>query len=131
MWLIDKVAEQRIAEAVKRGDFDDLPGQGKPIVLPDESHVPESLRVGYRMLKNAGFIPVEMQVRKELASLQHLLSTLDAHNQAYRSKVIKRINYLLVKVGLNSTDSCSATTQSAYFEKLIARVASKDQLDRD
>ena len=39
--------------------------------------VPEHLRMGYKILKNAGVLPEEMQLKKEMVSLKTLL---DASN---------------------------------------------------
>jgi hypothetical protein len=50
----DLLAERRIREAQARGEFDDPPGSGRPFALEDDPLVPEELRVGYRILKNAG-----------------------------------------------------------------------------
>ena len=49
------LAERRIEEAIERGEFDDLPGAGKPLDLDDlDPLLPEELRMAYRILKNAG-----------------------------------------------------------------------------
>ncbi|WP_172200174.1 DnaJ family domain-containing protein [Saccharibacillus qingshengii] len=72
-WL-SWLAEQKIEEAVRRGEFDDLPGSGRPIVPEDLSGVPEELRVPYRILKNAGMLPEELQLRKECLELEDLLA---------------------------------------------------------
>src|SRR5688572_32819466 len=53
--MLDFIAEQRIAEAIANGDFDDLPGSGKPLELDDDALIPEELRLAYRILKNAGY----------------------------------------------------------------------------
>ncbi|MFD0674448.1 DUF1992 domain-containing protein [Cohnella sp. GCM10027633] len=68
------LADERIREAQRRGDFDRLPGAGKP--LPEENElagVPEELRIGFKMLKNAGVLPEEMQLRKDMLTLHDLL----------------------------------------------------------
>lgn len=54
MWLLDQWAERHITEAQSKGEFDNLPGSGEPLILDDDSHVPPELRAGYRLLKNAG-----------------------------------------------------------------------------
>lgn len=83
MDLLQKIAEQRIREAIERGEFDDLAHQGKPVTLEDLSGLPETLRMGYSILKNAGVLPEEMQLRKEMTSLQKLLdSCADQNEQA-------------------------------------------------
>ncbi len=56
MRYIDKLAEPRMQEAVGRGEFDNLPGTGKPLALDDDTFVPPELRVAYRVLQNAGYL---------------------------------------------------------------------------
>jgi hypothetical protein len=73
MLLLDLLAEQRIEEAMRDGAFDDLPGRGKPLDLEDDRLVPEESRVAYRILKNAGFVPPEVERRKEIANLHRLI----------------------------------------------------------
>lgn len=73
MLLIDALAERHIAASRDRGELDNLPGAGKPLVLDDDSHVHESLRAGYRLLKNAGFVPPEVLVRREIHDVQQLV----------------------------------------------------------
>lgn len=53
------LAERKIREAMAEGQFDDLPGQGRPQVLEDLSHLPEHLRLAYRILKNSGYLEEE------------------------------------------------------------------------
>ncbi|MBV8032634.1 MAG: DUF1992 domain-containing protein [Betaproteobacteria bacterium] len=57
---LDFLAERKIAEAVSSGEFDDLPGRGKPLELDDDPLVPEDLRMAYRILRNAGYVPQEV-----------------------------------------------------------------------
>ena len=121
MWLIDKVAEQRISEANQKGEFDNLPGSGKPVKLDDDSHVPESLRAGYRILKNAGYLPPELQARKEISSLHQLLGSVDAEDSETKKHLTKRLNYLAMKV--NISHAGSAAFESDYYRKLRHRMA--------
>lgn len=73
MFLLNKLAEEKIKESIARGDFDNLAGAGKPLVLEDESYIPQELRAGYRLLKNAGYLPAELQLRKDIANVEELL----------------------------------------------------------
>jgi len=70
----ESLIEQRIREAEAAGQFRNLPGAGKPLRLDDDDHVPEELRVGHRLLKNAGYAPpwIELQqrIRAEQAELE-------------------------------------------------------------
>ena len=87
MWLIDAIAEQKIQAAIERGELDNLPGAGKPVPDDDLSMVPEHLRAGYRLLKNAGFLPPELAGAARLKQAEALLRRIEdpvAHGRAQR-----------------------------------------------
>ncbi len=77
MSLLDRLAEAHIEAAVERGVFDNLPGAGKPLLLDDDAHVPPSLRAGYRLLKNAGFVPPEVERAREIREVRDLLAVAE------------------------------------------------------
>ena len=67
----EKIAEERIREAMERGEFDNLEGIGKPLRQLDAYFAtPENVRLGYSILKNAGFLPEEMALLKEINRLK-------------------------------------------------------------
>ncbi|MDF7661399.1 DUF1992 domain-containing protein [Erwiniaceae bacterium L1_54_6] len=97
MWLIDQLAEQHILAAQEKGELSNLPGEGAPLQLDDESGVPEELRTGYRLLKNAGFLPPELEMRREAMQVQDLLRELDPDDhQAH--ELSKRLSLLELKL---------------------------------
>ncbi|HKI52176.1 MAG TPA: DnaJ family domain-containing protein [Geothermobacteraceae bacterium] len=67
------IAEHRIREAMERGEFDNLSLKGQPIRSEDFSAVPAELRMGYKILKNAGCLPRELELRREMLTLRDLL----------------------------------------------------------
>jgi len=73
MLALDFLAERRIAEAIAHGAFADLPGQGQPLDLDDDAMIPEALRMVYRILKNAGYVPPELESLRELRELERLV----------------------------------------------------------
>ncbi len=77
MWLIDELVEQHIREAQERGELSNLPGEGAPLVLEDNSNVPPELRTAFHLLKNAGYLPPELEARQQALALHDLLQTLD------------------------------------------------------
>lgn len=81
MELIDQWAERYIIDAQQKGELDNLPGSGKPLELDDDSLVPPELRAGYRLLRNAGYLPVELQDRQEALTIVELLSQLEVEAQ--------------------------------------------------
>ena len=116
MWLIDQLVEARLSDAQARGEFDNLPGAGKPLELEDDALVPEELRSGYRLLKNAGYLPPAVQTRHEIAEVEQLLQL--AEDTTERQSLNKRLRYLLLKLGESMKDS-SVMRESYYRDKLI------------
>jgi len=60
-----KNVDEKIREAIARGEFDHLPGKGKPLNLEAYFATPEHLRMGYSILKNADIIPEEMELLRQ------------------------------------------------------------------
>ncbi|HEY3987451.1 DUF1992 domain-containing protein [Cedecea sp.] len=119
MWLLDQWAERHIVDAQRNGDFDSLPGSGEPILLDDDSHVPPELRAGYRLLKNAGCLPLKMQQRKDALALVDLLKTVHAQSGDYQviSKKLALLELKLRQAGVN-TDFL----RGEYAEKLMQQI---------
>ncbi len=98
MDLFQRIAERKILEAIERGEFDNLKNKGKPLDLDDDKLVPEDLRMAYRILKNNGFLPPEMEVKKEILSLKELIETIDDDKE--RIKKIRELNFKLMKLSI-------------------------------
>lgn len=77
---LEELVERRIEEARRQGAFDDLPGSGRPLELDDDRLVPEELRMAYRILKNAGLAPPEVEALRGIDVL--LGAALDAADGA-------------------------------------------------
>jgi hypothetical protein len=73
-----RVAEERIREAIARGEFDNLPGAGRPLDLEDYFKTPEGLRAAFSVLKNAHCAPAEVELLKEVARLQSAVAEAEA-----------------------------------------------------
>lgn len=77
------LVERKLDDAERAGAFRGLPGAGKPLVLEDLDGVPPELRAGYLLLKANGFVPPELEARKEWLRLQDLLAAcLDPDRRA-------------------------------------------------
>lgn len=121
MWLIDQLAEQHIREAQQKGELEGLAGEGEPLVLDDDSQVPAELRAGYRLLKNAGYLPPELEIRREALELNDLLKSLDPLDIAH-SDTLKRLRLLEIKLrqaGMN-TDFLSGQYRDAIAQRFTA-----------
>lgn len=104
MFLIDQWVEKHIKNASENGEFDNLAGRGKPLVLDDDSAVPEELRTAYRILKNAGYLPPELQDRKEAIELNDMLKSLMSDNPEFViiDKRLKVLKLRLQQAGMNT-----------------------------
>ena|SRR5215831_2269603 len=69
-----RVAETRIREAVAQGDFENLPGAGKPLNLEEYFSTPEDLRLAFSILKNANCAPAEVELMKEVSRLEQAIA---------------------------------------------------------
>lgn len=73
MELIANTIEERIQAAIKKGEFKNLPGEGKPLILDDNIFTPPEHRMAHRVLKNSGFVPPEVEMQNEVAGLRERL----------------------------------------------------------
>jgi len=121
MRSFESIVEARIRDAIARGDFDDLAGKGRPLVLEDLSAVPEDLRAGYLLLKNAGVLPEEMQLRKEMATLESLLDACADPQEQARLRRDLRWKTIRFRMLMERRRPCARAQQ--YRAKLIARIA--------
>ena len=115
-----RIVEQRIKEAQEKGEFDNLPGHGKPLKLEDDSHVPEDLRIAYKILKNADCLPPELQEKKEIRQMEDLLASLPDEKERY--KLIKKINFRIMKLNMVGKKSPLLEEKQLYYRKVIDKL---------
>jgi hypothetical protein len=100
--MFDLIAEEKIAEAIARGEFDNLAGAGRPLNLDDDALIPEELRLAYRILKNAGYVPPELETLNEIAQLERIAMG--------NATAVKKLALLKAKI------------ESRYYGKALARL---------
>jgi hypothetical protein len=85
--------DEKIKEAIARGEFDNLPGKGKPLDLDAYFATPEHLRIGYSIVKSADIIPEEVELLKQIASLRKSLqsSTTQVEKKALRQQLSEKL----------------------------------------
>ncbi|TMH21980.1 MAG: DUF1992 domain-containing protein [Betaproteobacteria bacterium] len=103
------LAERRIEEAIARGELDDLPGAGRPLELDDDRLVPEELRVAYRILKNAGYVPPEVDELREIGQLERLVRQ-GAADALAQTRAVRKLALLKTKI------------EAAYYARAVARL---------
>jgi hypothetical protein len=116
---LDAVAEERIQEAIRRGEFDALPGAGKPLVLEEDPLVPAELRIANRVLSNAGLVPVEVLERREIADLESSLASL--RDDRARSRVIARL--ALLRLRLDPRRMVCLSRNALYERRIMEKLA--------
>jgi hypothetical protein len=115
------IAERRIREAMERGEFDDLPGKGKPLALGDEDPmVPEELRMAYRLLRNAGMLPPELELRKELLRLSDLLSAVTDEGERRRRR--RELDYKLMQFNLMRRKPVFLEGMPSFRDRALAKL---------
>ena len=113
----EKIVEERILTAQKKGDFENLDGSGKPLKLTDDYHVPEELRLAFKILKNADCLPPEIEVQKEIRQTEDLLAGMQDTSEKYR--LLKKINFLIMKLNTIRGSSVMFEMPQHYMEKLV------------
>ena len=117
------IAERKIREAMERGEFDHLPGRGKPLVVEDLSAVPEELRMAYKIMKNAGCVPPEVELTNEVASLRRLVLEMEEGEE--RMKKVRELNFKLMKLEMTRKRPLSLELLPEYQEKLLDRLGGR------
>ena len=114
------LVEQRIRTAMVDGVFDDLPGKGRPLVLDDNSLVPEDMRLARRVLKNAGYLPEQLQLRSEIAAIHGtLVQALDGEGRRLADKRLALLRTRLAACG----GERPAHLEKAYLDRIRRRLA--------
>lgn len=119
MWLLDQWAERHILDAQSKGEFDNLPGNGQPLVLDDDSFVPAELRSGYRLLKNAGCLPSELEHRKDALALNELLKSIE-HDDPNADEIHRRL--ILIELKLQQAGVNTDFLHGQYSNRLFKTI---------
>ena len=121
--FFQRLAEQRILEAQRKGEFEDLPGKGKPLELEDLSWVPDELRIGYMVLKNAHILPPEAELLKDIHTLEDLLKHVEDEGQ--RKSLAKSLQWKVIRLDMLKRRSMSVNAVREYSRKLITKLTAK------
>lgn len=113
------IAEEKILEAQRTGAFDNLPGKGKPLKMEDLSWVPEDLRMAYHILRNARVLPPEVELLKEIHTLEDLLKYVE--DEGERRAMVKSIQWKMIRLDLLKRRSFSFPSVGYYGKKLVQK----------
>jgi hypothetical protein len=121
---LEALVERRIEAAIARGEFDNLPGAGKPLALDDDALIPQELRLAYRLLKNAGCVPPELaqvtEINRLLGALARGESGMEENGRRER-----RLRALLLQLELAGRTATAQNAWQQYAEALRARAQAR------
>ncbi|WP_078549923.1 DnaJ family domain-containing protein [Litchfieldia alkalitelluris] len=115
-------SEDKIRRAYEDGEFNDLPGLGEKLKLEDLSAIPQELRMAYKMMKNAGIINEETELRKELLTIEDLIDKCqdDGQRAQLQGKLTQK------KLRLNQVmKTRKSNSNSAMFKNYETKINSK------
>ncbi|AND38611.1 MULTISPECIES: DnaJ family domain-containing protein [Cytobacillus] len=116
------LSEDRIKKAYKDGEFDNLPGYGKPLPFDDLSSVPENLRMAYRIMKNAGFTDEENQMKKEMLTIEDLIKQCE--DQEEKKALQKKLNEKMIRFN-SMMSKRRQNTNSSLFKNYEEKINNK------
>lgn len=118
----NKIVEERIRKAQKKGEFENLEGAGKPLTLEEDQAVAEELRLAYKILKNADCLPPEIELKKQIQQTEELLAGMTETAEKYRT--IKKLNFLIMKLNTIRQTAVVFEEPQKYSDKLIKKLKS-------
>lgn len=129
MDVIAFIAEQKILQAMQERDLTDSKYKFKPLPLEDDSFIPKELKMVYKILKNSGFLPPEVEERKEVQRLEDLISATEDEHERLRQ--MKKLDVLLMKIDAKRPSSTSISSQHAYYRTIVERITVNSKQTKD
>jgi hypothetical protein len=120
---IQLIAEKRIEAALEKGEFDNLPGSGRPLEFEDMNHIPEELRMTYKILRNSNCLPPELADRKEISGLADMLKY--CNDEQERLRQMQKLRYMITRAQMRHNRSILLEINDPYYERLLARLNQK------
>ena len=121
MFAFAWIADRKIEEAMRRGEFENLENQGRRIEYEDDSMVPADLRMAYKILKNAGYLPPELLEEKEIITAAELLAAATDEQERYRQ--MQKLNLLVAKANARRRSPITLEKDPAYYQKVVERIS--------
>ena len=88
MATLDDHIAQSLRESQRSGELQSAPSWGKPLDLNDGfEQTPDELRMAFKALKDAGFVPPEVETMKQIAALREVLA---AEPDADKAEAMRR-----------------------------------------
>jgi hypothetical protein len=115
------LSEDKIKQAIKDGEFKELPGMGKSLELEDLSHIPPELRISYKILKNANMMDEDIELKKAIHTLEQLIA--QCPDEMEKEKLQVQLNekaFQLDKV-LKKRNTFSSRASAFYKDQIFSK----------
>ena len=120
MESLARIAEQKILEAMKTRKLTSEKWKNKPLPLDDDRHIPDDLKMAYKILKNSGYLPPEIEEKKEVQRLEELIAATEDEHERLRQ--MKKLNVLLMKIDAKRSKPSNIAQQDDYYRRVVERV---------
>ena len=120
---LQRIAEQKIEQYLREGRGADLSHwKNKPLPLKDDmANVPAHLRMAYRILRNAGYVPEEVALQKEIVRIEDMLA--QCSDEQVKIKQMKKLEFLRVKLDSKMGKKLQVDADSPYYSKLVENIS--------
>ena len=120
--IIQTIAERKIQQAMAEGTMADLSHwRNKPLPAEDLPNVPPDMRMAYRLLKNAGYVPEGVALQKEIATIEQALVNCTEEKEKVRQ--LKRISCLKTRLECRTGRVLDLGEEGPYYERVIDRLS--------
>ena len=116
-----RIAEQKILEAMQTRSLTTSKWKNKPLPLENDSNVPDDLKMAYKIMKNSGYLPPEIEERKEVQRLEELIAATEDEHE--RLQQMRKLNVLLMKIDSKRSTPANISQQDEYYRKIVERVS--------
>ncbi len=116
---IQIIAERKINEAMQNGGLEIDAWKGRPLPKEDTSMIPPELRMAFKVLKNAGYLPPEIEARKEMQHLEELIAA--SEDEHARLRQMKKLNVLKLKLAAMRNRPLQVE-ESEYYPQMVEKV---------
>ena len=120
---IHAIAERRISQAIEDGTLNIEQWKNKPLPSDNDSFVPDDLKMAYKILKNSGYVPPEIETRKEIRNLEDLISKTEDEHQ--RVKQIKKLSVLLMKLDAQRSRPSTIEHDDDYYRRIVEKTTTR------
>ncbi len=117
---LSRIAEKKINQAITEGILDCKRFKNKPLNLEYDWNIPDDLKMAYKIMKNAGYLPPELETRKEIKRIEELLEKAEDEQSKYLQ--MKKINTLLRKLDFQRNRPTSISADDKYYSSLVNKI---------